>query len=106
MSPIVHGTMYPETFSSRLLRYHLRILFDPAAILQLKRTILDLDTLRVYLKDAKVPLRIDFLLPAQGDDKEKEAYEFGGRLGCEILQSRKLLHPAVEPELEGLSDKS
>lgn len=106
MTPTVHGRMYPEMSSSGLLRYRLRILFDPSAVLQLKPTIRELDTLRVYLKDVKAPLQIDFLLPAQTGDDEREAYKFLGGLGCETLPSRSVLHPIVNSELEKLSYNS
>jgi len=46
MSPIVHGRMYPETESSELMGYTLRVLIDPRTVYTHRRVMLDIDTLR------------------------------------------------------------
>ncbi len=65
MSPIVHGKMYPELENWGLLQYGLRILLDPRNVQGRERALLDIDTLRYYLRDIKSPCSIALLLPAQ-----------------------------------------
>jgi hypothetical protein len=63
MSPFVHGRIYPETESSELLGYTLRVLVDPRTAQEHARGMLDIDTLRVYLRTIDSPCRTVLLLP-------------------------------------------
>ncbi len=94
MSPFVHGRIYPETESSELLGYTLRVLLDPRTAQEHARAMLDIDTLRVYLRTIDSPCRIVLLLPARGSDPELDAtYEFMRRLGVEELPSSMVVAP-------------
>ena len=88
MSPLVYGRIYPEVESSELINYTLRVLIEPAVVQIHAKAMLELDTLRVYLRDLGSPCRIALLLPAKPDDPELgAAYEFMGKLEAETLPS-------------------
>jgi hypothetical protein len=58
------------------------------------RAILDIDTLRVYLRSVESPCRIALLLPAKRDCREvDEAYEFMRTIGVEELASSVVIAP-------------
>jgi hypothetical protein len=95
MSPIVHGRMYPELENWGLLNYVLRILLDPQTVQGRERALLDIDTLRRYLRDIKSPCDIALLLPAQTPGQMDDAYRFMGRLGADVLSSASIVVPAA-----------
>src|SRR5262245_20631618 len=105
MSPVVHGRIYPETESSGLMGYTLRIVVDPGTIRSHERAWLDIDTLRVYLRMVDSPCRINFLLPAKADDlRMDETYEFMRTIGAEELPSPVSVAPeaaAAFPDVQG-----
>lgn len=94
MSPFVHGRIYPETESSGLVGYTLRVLIDPRIVRDHRRSILDIDTLRIYLRDVESPCRIVLLLPAKRDEPAIDAtYESMREIGVEELPSSVVITP-------------
>lgn len=93
MSPIVHERMYPEVYSSCLLNYTLRILVDPPSIVRITRLLLDIDTLRTYLRDLESPCRIILMLPADVTGQFGEQYAFMEQIGLELLPSASIIVP-------------
>src|SRR5690349_9190070 len=94
MSPIVHGRIYPDADSSDLVSYTLRILVDPRTARDYPRAMLDIDTLRIYLRDIESPSRITLLLPAQSSDPAlAHTYDFMRRLGVEEWPSSSIVAP-------------
>jgi hypothetical protein len=94
MSPVVHGRIYPETESSALMGYMLRVLVDPRILREHARAMLDIDTLRVYLRTIESPCRIVLLLPAARDDPDMHAtYEFMRKIEAEELPSSVVIAP-------------
>jgi hypothetical protein len=102
MSPFVHGRIYPETESSELLGYTLRVLVDPRTAEEHARAMLDIDTLRVYLRTVDSPCRIVLLLPARGSEPELDTtYEFMRRLDVEELPSSMVVAPEAAAAFPG-----
>lgn len=93
MSPFVHGRIYPETESSGLVSYSLRVLVDPRTVRHQERSILDIDTLRVYLNDIESPCRIVLMLPARSPGTFEHEYDFMENLGGEVLPSASIVVP-------------
>jgi hypothetical protein len=94
MSPLIHGRIYPETESSGLVGYTLRVLIDPRMVRDHWRSILDIDTLRIYLRDVESPCRIVLLLPAKRDEPDIDAtYESMRGIGVEELPSSVVITP-------------
>jgi hypothetical protein len=108
MSPFVHGHIYPETESSGLVGYSLRALIDPRIVRDHWRSILDIDTLRIYLRNVESPCRIVLLLPAKRNESEFDAaYESMRGIGVEELPSSLVITPeaaAAFPDAGGESD--
>jgi len=104
MTPLVHGYIYPEVESSRLLTYNFRILIDPSSVKRAEKSLFDIDTLRQYLSESKSPCKIDLLLPAPISGQFVDEYDFMNRLGAEFLPTATILVPeatAVFPEQAG-----
>jgi len=94
MSPFVHGRIYPEIESSGLVGYTLRVLIDPRIVRDHWRSILDIDTLRIYLRNIESPCRIVLLLPAKRDEPAIDAtYESMRGIGVEELPSSVVITP-------------
>jgi hypothetical protein len=93
MSPIVHGRIYPETESSRLQNYTLRVLLDPRMIRDHERAILEINTLQVYLRDIASPCRVVLMLPAQLAGQFDAEYRFMGEIGVEVLPTARIVTP-------------
>ena len=107
-SPFVHGRIYPETESSRLVSHTLRLLIDPRIIRDHWQLVLEIDTLRIYLRDVESPCKVVFVLPAKRTEPEiNAAYEAMRRIGVEELSSSIIItaEAAAEfPEEQGDSD--
>jgi hypothetical protein len=95
MSPIVHGRIFPEIESSRLLTYALRLLIDPRTLRDHGRAILDIDTLRTYLRAIDSPCRVVLLLPAQTAGEFEDGYRFMREIGVEVLPTARIVTPAA-----------
>jgi len=108
MSPFVHGGIYPEIESSGLVSYALRALIDPRIVRDHWRSILDIDTLRIYLRTIESPCRIVLLLPAKRDERQIDAaYESMRGIGVEELPSSVVITPEAAtafPDAPGESD--
>jgi len=108
MSPFIHGRIYPETESSGLVSYTLRALIDPRIVRDHWRSILDIDTLRIYLRSVESPCRIVLMLPAKRDEPQIDAaYESMRGLGVEELPSSVVITPeaaAAFPDARADSD--
>lgn len=103
MSPIAHGWMYPEAQSSHLRFSTLRVLVDPASIRKATRALLDIDTLRIYLRDLESPYRIVLMLPADVSSRFSGEYAFMEKIGVDVLPSAQIVVPdaaATFPETE------
>ena len=100
MTPIVHGRVYPESESSELLSHTFRVLLDPQAVCTHERVLLDIDTLRIYLRDISAPCLIHLLVPAQPDQPTlSNEYGFLRRLGVDELPSSLVAAPKVASAL-------
>jgi len=93
MSPIVHRRIYPETESSGLLSYTLRLLVDPRTVRDHHRAVLDIDTLRIYLRDIGSPCRVVLAVPAQPAGEFEEEYRFMLEIGVDVLPSATIVTP-------------